>query len=517
MDNDKGIPELPCDFLEWADSMMEQAPIFYRIKGHRAMCRCGKCNAEYEVRWTDGSGDYFKDLAVNWDKKPVRFEQTKCKVCGHEGNYEWKRVKSLKVDYGSYWIMQRTTENNAVVRIFKFTKSVQQCKKQELVYKELERYILKNGDPERYKLEYRWMAIEGWRSTFEKKKSITVSYEYCDGRYPGWNDEIEKSNQRYFEPKKLNPYVDNAWNSLQYLIACCNNPAIEMYAKSGMDELVKHLFRGYGKSKLVNRSKDKPEQQLRVSKERLKKLINCHGDIDFLQIFQIEKKNNHIFTEEQIDFLKKNIRHMDQIKRSLNFITITQLMNREKLYSSKVAKNEKTNVLIEYMDYLDMRSLLGYDMNNTVYLFPKNLKRAHNQMVKEKKDRENELYIQEKTKEFPLSSNLVKKLNKKYKWDMDGYSIRPAKSVEEIILEGRTLHHCVGGDNYLRKHTKGITTICFLRMNPEEPYITIEVKGNEIIQWYGENDSKQDKEHVEELLKYWMAAVEEKAAKKKKW
>ena len=143
MDDDKRIPKLPEDFTEWADSQMRQAPIFYRIKGHRAMCRCGKCNAEFELRWSNGTGDLFEEIARSWDKKPVRFESATCKVCGHKGFYEWKRVILGKVEHASFWIMQRTTENDAVVRIFKFTKYIKQGNKQELGQKEKQRYIFK--------------------------------------------------------------------------------------------------------------------------------------------------------------------------------------------------------------------------------------------------------------------------------------------------------------------------------------------------------------------------------------
>ena len=68
----------------------------------------------------------------------------------------------------------------------------------------------------------------------------------------------------------------------------------------------------------------------------------------------------------------------------------------------------------------------------------------------------------------------------------------------EIILEGRMLHHCVGGDSYLSKHNRGETAILFLRReeSPDNSYYTIEIKGNEIVQWYGLRDKKPDKEII---------------------
>lgn len=71
-------------------------------------------------------------------------------------------------------------------------------------------------------------------------------------------------------------------------------------------------------------------------------------------------------------------------------------------------------------------------------------------------------------------------------------------------MEGRLLHHCVGGDGYLRKHNEGETYILMIREqeNPGIPYITVEIeeKSDRIIQWYGAHDQKPDKKNMEKWL-----------------
>lgn len=519
MEKDKRIPELPKEFTEWADKQMTPAPIFYQIKGNKAQCRCGKCNAEFEVRWQTGQEDMFEAAARKWQEKPVRFADARCLVCGHEGSYEWKRVKNERVEPASFWIMQRTTENDAVVRIFKFLKHVIQGSEQILSYHEAERLILKNGAPERYKLEWRWYSVGGWDCEWEQKKTIGANYPYCDGRYPTWNEELAISNQKYFA-KAMPYYCSGAWLETQFIIACCNNPAIEMYAKFGMKMLVSNLVDKTGKSALVNRKKNKPEEQLKIKKERLKDLIESEGDLVSLNIYQMEKKSNRRFTNEQFTFMKRNWILLHKIQNVMKFVTLNQLMNRTALYfeKSNIKTNTESSVLNRYLDYLNMRNELGYDMKNTVFLFPKNLDRAHAKMVKEQTARKDELYIAEKTNKFPMSEQLIKKLEKQYSFEIDGYTFRPAMSVEEIILEGRTLHHCVGGDTYLKKHTQGKSTICFLRKPDftDVPYITIEIKDDNIIQWYGANDKKPDREIVEPLLEAWQQSIRERKQKKKK-
>ena len=75
-------------------------------------------------------------------------------------------------------------------------------------------------------------------------------------------------------------------------------------------------------------------------------------------------------------------------------------------------------------------------------------------------------------------------------------------------MEGRLLHHCVGGDNYLNKHNTGKTYILMLRFKekPDIPYITVEVdaKNPGIIQWYGDKDRKPDEKNMQAWLNTWL-------------
>lgn len=98
--------------------------------------------------------------------------------------------------------------------------------------------------------------------------------------------------------------------------------------------------------------------------------------------------------------------------------------------------------------------------------------------------------------------------------------IRPARDAREIIEEGQFLHHCVGrGDYYISKHNGGTSYILFVRFssNPNEPYITLEVDGetDKIIQWYGRNDSKPEKETMDSWLEEWKKEVAERKEKLK--
>ena len=93
------------------------------------------------------------------------------------------------------------------------------------------------------------------------------------------------------------------------------------------------------------------------------------------------------------------------------------------------------------------------------------------------------------------------------------YIIRPAKAANEIVIEGKILHHCVGGNNYLQKHNDGRSYILFLRRkdNPDQQYITVEIQDFRIIQWYGAYDKKPEKQKIDNWLNNWVKMLKMRA------
>ena len=155
-----------------------------------------------------------------------------------------------------------------------------------------------------------------------------------------------------------------------------------------------------------------------------------------------------------------------------------------------------------YFDYLSMRTQLGYDMSNTVYQRPRNLEVAHNKMMAEIDKKQVDRRMLEVAERYPLIRKNYRKLRKRYFFEDENFIIRPARSAEEIVQEGRILHHCVGGDSYLNKHNDQKSIILFLRFKEEQetPYITVEIEGERIVQWYGAHDRKPDEKNMQKWL-----------------
>ena len=315
------------------------------------------------------------------------------------------------------------------------------------------------------------------------------------------------------------------------LMTYANNPAIEMYCKMGLYKMARALSWKEGRIGDVNRKKDTLQGQLRLKKkEHINRVIKAAGDIRILETLQFEEKQGYTWKPEQEDWVAEimDSKIKGRLRHLLQYMTLQQLMNRTEKYArqknGESFRSEqqhcawKESVLREYDDYLSMREELGYDMTNSVFLYPRDLEQAHDQMVKESTARHDELYIRKKNKEFPDIAKRYESLCKRYQAAAEGYIIRPAKDAGEIIMEGRTLHHCVGRDTYLSKHNRGETSILFLRKEktPNTPYITIEIDGTKIRQWYGAHDRKPKQEFFDELLRDYIKQLEDRKKKQGK-
>lgn len=482
------LPEIPEYFKKYCKNRLSKMPIFYKRMGKYTDCNCGKC------------GKVFVS-----DMKPIRHNLGKCPICGHMGKWEWTTVTREHYETEDIVLIQCTTDKNAVIRIFTVHQKWQQGYVGEIDVKERRRYFLHMGDVYKF-YNANTYGSNGW----ERKWGTYSDHEIIETKelYPGWKSEILRSNLKYY------PFeVAEEKGTVNALIAYANNPALEMYAKTGMKELVSHLIHKEGKTSLVNRRAKTPLAQLRLKdKAAFNRLVKAEGEYYFLQVLQLEKKTGSVYTPEQEAFLAHQYRFYrgrEKIEFLLQYMTLQKLMNRIEKYKDENYRTQ--NMVVDtYCDYLEMRRDLGYDMTNEVYLYPKNLKQKHDQMVAEQNAKRDERHIAKKLVEYPNIAESFEKLCKLYAFEDERYVIRPAKDAGEIIVEGRTLHHCVGGDRYLSKHNTGQTVILFLRKTetPDIPYYTIEIRGSEILQWYGEKDKKPDKELVGPWLDNYVGILE---------
>lgn len=254
----------------------------------------------------------------------------------------------------------------------------------------------------------------------------------------------------------------------------------------------------------------RPDEFLGIRKEKLKLLIKEKGDIGLLRVLQMEKRLAENWTDEQVQQLAETGLTYTQVVLAEKYMTLQKFLNRIKKYACcdyggcSRSVYRIRHMASTYADYLSMREDRGYDLTNTVYQFPHDLDEAHEKMVEEVNKEKLDKHLKDVAARFPNIQHNYRKLRNKYYYEDETYIIRPAKSAEEIVTEGRVLHHCVGGDNYLGKHNRGETYILFLRFKdtPNMQYVTVEIDSEvpNILQWYGAHDKKPDQENIQKWL-----------------
>ena len=148
----------------------------------------------------------------------------------------------------------------------------------------------------------------------------------------------------------------------------------------------------------------------------------------------------------------------------------------------------------------------GMDLTDDIVRLPKDLKARHDELVERRNERNDEKRLKgDKYKKLDQEIRKYLPEAKRYFWEDKTYMIIPAGTCRELVKEGRTLHHCVGASTtYMERMAKGLTWILFLRKkeNLENPYYTIEIdmKTDQIQQWYSEYDRKPDKEEIQKVL-----------------
>jgi hypothetical protein len=154
--------------------------------------------------------------------------------------------------------------------------------------------------------------------------------------------------------------------------------------------------------------------------------------------------------------------------------TRTDLENYCKIVPNKGWFDDKS-----YKDYLRMAATRGLELSDDVK-FNKNWKYDHDQWVKEI-EIEKEL-----EKEDKFIKAMSKYQSKKFKVQKKEIFVEIPHSIKDLFYESDQLHHCV--KDYSDRIIKGNCLIVFVRIKPGEPFITVEIQGQKVIQMRGKGN-----------------------------
>lgn len=520
----KELPEK--EILDRADRLCfhNQHYLYYKKHGCWVKIACSKCGGVTDARWK--SGISYESQFQRLIEEPREGRYGTCPMCGASGKY--KCQGKTKGDYSKtiyLFLGQKYKENGMVMRYVEVSK------------KWILGFICGDKEPEMYNACEELSGIEIARAYWTPGEKIQIDYkkhnsytgkDFWDGCnlcgtshifihagliMPETYEEIKGTMFQYSAVQKYAESVREV-NPIDYLKCYSRTPQIEILVKLGMTDIVEKLVKCYY-GIVADENARRPDQFLGIRKERVQQLIKKKGDTHLLEVMQMERRQGKNWTDTQIEHLAETGLSGAQVAMATRYMTLQKLLNRIEKYAGceygtgcYSASERIRHTAITYADYLSMRVNAGYDLSNSVYQKPRDLEAAHNKLVMESNKAKMDRHLEEVAERYPEIRKSYKKLRNKYYYEDDRYIIRPARSAEEIVMEGRLLHHCVGGNTYLGKHNTGQTYILMLRFReePDVPYITVEIdaKNPKILQWYGDKDRKPDKENMRKWLNTWL-------------
>lgn len=268
-------------------------------------------------------------------------------------------------------------------------------------------------------------------------------------------------------------------------------------ANAGLTRLTLDYMDSYG---YVKRSGKNAAEVLGINSDRIGRLRQMNGGMRILGWLQYEQKTGKKLRQDLLIRLDEEKISLETLQGILKYgITPERALN----YLGKQKNQEKA--LIEWKDYLEMAEKERLNLQDDIVRFPRDLKARHDELTELANTRKE----QERLKGYrKLDKKIRSRIREaaRYYWQDKEYMIVPAAKCEELMREGRTLHHCVGAsDLYMNRMAAGESWILFLRKkeDPEKPYYTIEIemKTDRIRQWYSEYDRQPDREKIEKVLK----------------
>lgn len=152
---------------------------------------------------------------------------------------------------------------------------------------------------------------------------------------------------------------------------------------------------------------------------------------------------------------------------------------------------EAGTAISQYSDYIRMTTEMGYERFDR---YPKFLRTAHDIASRNYRIKLDAVQLEQWNKAYEE--------NKEFATTLHNYKIVVPQEPTDLVREGNVLGHCVG--SYVNKVRKQLSTILFLREahDVEAPLVTIEVRGNSIVQARGKMNNPPTKEQKDAIKRF---------------
>ncbi len=476
------IPCVPDEAEEWLEQTI--------FPGHILFIKKGKKRTTYSCTACGCSG---------WKKKGWKHgEKTVCPKCGQPvtvNSRQQEKTRKAPVvilqQYGQKWVERQFS---AVCKWTAEEKTIQlfeQC-----------RAIIPKGEC----WGKVWYGLLPEADEFEQdfwdknplNKRFLSSY-----LYPGNLQEVLKYGDLERSGMDTLANKGEKFNVNKFITTFRKRPYMEYLAKAGLSRLVADIvdiYGWWGNPGTIRTHEQSLPEVLQLDGNRVNRMKQINGGLCALEWLQYEEAMAIKISQESLEYLQsKKVSVSDCKDILIELKSVNRMVNYMK--KQHTAPNKLT---ITWRDYLRMAKDEGMDTSDDIVRFPKDLRARHNYLVELGNKRKEAERLKGYAK---LDKQIRERLPEaaRYFWENDEYMIVPAGTCEELMTEGRTLHHCVGkDDHYMKKMAAGTSWILFLRKkeDPGKAYYTVEIdmKDDRVMQYYSEFDRQPDREIIRKVL-----------------
>lgn len=498
----KQTRELPKDWKHWVDKVgIPEQYIFYRYA---------------KRKYIDGYCTYCEQTVK---VQPHHNEYGICPHCHRK--VQFKALGKFKYHHTDYYIVHllQKCKDGFMIRIFEVGRKYtsKNYTSPEIWFSEHRRVIgNKEGIVERAyyhgdycNREYRWISgsIRSYSGYFD-----------CAGKVYGKSLPcLDKTYLRHTGLMEMYRALGNMIDPECYLSSYKASPYAEKLVKAGLTQLSKEVL-GIrdGSSSIyttinIDKSQTSLTKLLRLSPEELKRLRNCNGGKHMLVWLQYEKAIGQRIPDETIKWMSVNNLLPEKLKFAPPQMSVEQIHH----YLQRNMQRENMRlheVITTWTDYLSMAARLGYDLNDEIIYRTNKLKLRHDQLVVILEQEDMMLQAGEILRDFPHVEENLRSVKATYEYGDEDYTVLVPNRIEDILNEGRNLHHCVDKhERYWDRIERKESYVFFLRRtdNIDQSYYTLEVEpGGTIRQKRTMYDRQEnDIDDAKEFLLKWQKVI----------
>lgn len=492
-------PDLPKDWMRWVRKVgIPENYIFYQYTRKGAETGyCTYCE---------------KDVPV---KNPRHNKKGCCQCCRHEITFKSVGKAGTVHSGDKYMYLLQRCEDGFIIREFigSVCYRAGDYKNPEYSHREVRRAIFdRNGHSLRayywgdYKhSEFRWIATNvcgtsyGWHDYAGRVYGKTLpDLNKNELKRTGLVETIRGINE--IDPEK-------------YLAVLEKVPQMEQLAKAGLPLLVKECVASHYsfESNFKKHGTGNLAKMLGTDAQGLKRLRENKGGQQFLRWLQYEKATGKPLPDHAIRWFCSQEVKADDLKFIRDRMSIVQIYNYMRRQIRETGMSGK-ELLTTWADYLSMAQRFGMDTNDAIIYRVRKLRQRHDELVARCNQKELTLRAGEVLKEYPNIERIYESIKGIYAFTAEDYTVVVPSCIEEIMLEGEHLHHCVGGsERYWERIERKESYVLFLRRTSDlqKSYYTLEIEPDGTVRQKRTMYDRQeaDIEDAKKFLKKWQKEI----------